>query len=116
MEPEQEHIDENANWEALTNFVEHSGINIDRGQRCRFDALVSFKSDRDAQEQARVYISFRDDEVSTIRFGETGQLNPVFVHTEFRATSSIFKFENSELLIMGKSPKVGRYKVRILPY
>jgi hypothetical protein len=113
--PEQESIDEDANWEALTNFVEQSGINIDRGERCRFDALVSFKSDRNVDEQTRVYISFRDDEVSSVRFGEKGQLNPVFVHTEFRVTSSIFKFENGELKILGTSPKVGRYKVRVLP-
>ncbi|MHC1548206.1 hypothetical protein [Phyllobacterium sp. K27] len=116
MEPtEPEQIDEDANWEALTNFIEESGINIDRGQRCRFDALVSFRSDRNVDEQTRVHISLRDDDVSAIRFSEAGQLNPVFVHTEFRMTSSIIKFENSELKIMGTSPKVGRYKVRILP-
>ncbi|MGH6861804.1 MAG: hypothetical protein ACRECY_16250 [Phyllobacterium sp.] len=111
----QNENDVDANWQALASFVDHCGISRDRGDRCRFDALVTFRSDRNADERARVYISFRDDEVSAVRFGETGQLNPVFVHTEFRVTSSTFKFENNELQILGTSPKVGRYEVRILP-
>jgi hypothetical protein len=116
MEPsESDPIDVDANWEALANFVEHFRINRDRGDRCRFDAYVSFRSDREVDERTRVYISFRDDEISPVRFTETGELNPVFVHTEFRVTSSTFKFENAELQILGTSPKVGRYKVRISP-
>jgi hypothetical protein len=116
MEPtEPDAVDVDGNWEALANFVEHFGINRDRGERCRFDAHVSFHSDRDVEEDTRVYLSFRGDDVSSLRFAEAGELNPVFVHTEFRVTSSIFKFENDELQVFGTSPKVGRYKVHITP-
>jgi hypothetical protein len=113
--PEPNSVDEDANWEALANFVEYSGINKDRGERCRFEADVSFRSDRNADERTRVHISFRDDEVSPVRFTEKGDLNPVNVHTEFRLTSSIFTFEDGELHIAGSSPKLGDYKVRITP-
>ncbi|CAN7506360.1 hypothetical protein LJR231_003593 [Phyllobacterium sp. LjRoot231] len=113
--PETDSVDEDANWEALANFVEYSGINRDRGDRCRFEADISFRSDRDVDERTRVHISFRDDEISPVRFTEKGDLNPVHVHTEFRLTSSIFRFEDGELQILGTSPKVGQYKVRITP-
>jgi hypothetical protein len=114
-QPETNSVDEDANWEALANFVDHSGINRDRGGRCRFDADILFRSDRDVEERTRVHISFRDDEISPVRFTEKGDLNPVHVHTEFRLTSSVFKFEDEELQIFGTSPKVGQYKVRIRP-
>ncbi len=113
--PETNSVDEDANWEALANFVDSSGINRDRGGRCRFEADISFSSNRNVDERTRVHISFRDDEISPVRFTEKGDLNPVHVHTEFRLTSSIFKFEDGELQILGTSPKVGQYKVRITP-
>ncbi|MBB3143935.1 hypothetical protein FHS21_000318 [Phyllobacterium trifolii] len=113
--PETEHIDQDANLDALANFVDYSGINRDRGGRCRFDADILFSSDRTVDERTRVHISFRDDDVSVVRFTEKGELNPVNVHTEFRLASSVFRFEDEELQIFGSSPKVGQYKVRIRP-
>ncbi|QND55049.1 hypothetical protein HB779_24625 (plasmid) [Phyllobacterium sp. 628] len=103
------------NFDAMANFIEHFEINRDRGERCRFDANVVFKSSREVEEYTRVYLSFRDDDVSTVRFAEKGDLNPVFVHTEFRVTTSVMKFEDNELQITGVSPKVGAYKVSIRP-
>ncbi|MGN8020103.1 hypothetical protein ACTJJ7_05255 [Phyllobacterium sp. 22229] len=114
-ESEQDIAEIARNFEAMGNFIEHFGINRDRGERCRFDADVIFQSTRLAHEHTRVYLSFRDDDVSSVRFAEKGELNPVFVHTEFRVTSSHMQFENNELQITGASPKVGAYKVRIIP-
>ena len=113
--PETNPVDQDANLDALANFVDYSGINRDRGGRCRFDADILFSSDRTVDERTRVHISFRDDDVSVVRFTEKGELNPVNVHTEFRLASSIFRFEDEELQIFGTSPKVGQYKVRIRP-
>jgi hypothetical protein len=103
------------NWEALTNFVEHFGIKKDHSGLCRFDADVSFRSNRDVDEFTHVYIDFHAGAISPVRFAEKGELNPVFVHTEFRPAFSTFIFENEELRIVGKSPKIGRYTVRISP-
>ena len=114
-ESEQDIAEIARNFEAMGNFIEHFGINRDRGERCRFDADVIFQSTRLAHEHTRVYLSFRDDDVSSVRFAEKGELNPVFVHTEFRVTSLHMQFENNELQITGASPKVGAYKVRIIP-
>jgi hypothetical protein len=103
------------NWEALSNFVQHFHIRADKTGLCSFDADVLFRSNRDVDERTHVYIDFHAGAVSPVRFAEKGELNPVFVHTEFRPAFSTFIFENEELHIIGKSPKVSRYIVRISP-
>lgn len=101
------------NWEALTKYVEYFWGKREQQQLYRFEADVSFRSDRDVDQRTHVYIDFHDGAVSPVRFAEKGELNPVFVHTEFRPTNTAMKFEDGELHIIGRSPKVGRYVVRI---
>lgn len=107
--------DPNAYWEALNNFVLHFRIAADERGLYHFDADVSFRSMRDVDERTRVYISLDHNAVSPLRFAEQGELNPVFVHTEFRPRNNVVKFEDQELHIMGTSPKLGRFTVRITP-
>jgi hypothetical protein len=105
--------DPNTNWDALAEFVQHYHLRQDHQLPAVFEAEVSFRSDRNVDE--RIYIDFRASAVSPVRFAEKGELNPVFVHTEFRPTHTAMKFEDRELHIIGKSPKVGRFMVRITP-
>jgi hypothetical protein len=104
-----------AYWAALNNFVRHFRIRADERGLYHFDADISFRSIRDVDERTRVYISLDHNAVSPLRFAEHGELNPVNVHTEFRPGNNVVKFDNQELQIMGTSPKLGRFTVRIAP-
>lgn len=104
-----------AYWEALNNFVRHYHIGPDERGLYHFDADISFRSSRDVDQRTRVYISLDHNAVSPLRFAEHGELNPVYVHTEFRPGNNAVKFDNQELQITGTSPKLGRFTVRITP-
>lgn len=107
--------DADANWQALADLVQYFRIKQGHQLLCSFVADVSFRSDRNVDERTCVYIDFHAGVISPVRLAEKGQLNPAFVHTEFRPTNTVMKFEDRELHIIGASRKVGRFMVRITP-